>query len=146
MGGPRYYIYCILNWVIALLPLPVLYVFSDFLFLFFYYFPSYRRKDVAINLHNSFPEKSEKELRTIEKKFYHHLADMFVETLKLAHLPRNHLMRRMTLSNPELLSRLFNEGRDIAAVVAHYNNWEWLQSVIYYTDYRTNSSTSLCSG
>ena len=109
------------------------------IFLALYYFPSYRRKVVAANLHNSFPVKSEKELRSIEKKFYHHLADILIETLKLAHLKKAQLMNRMTLSNPELLARLYSEGRDIAAVVAHYNNWEWLQSVIYYTDYQVVS-------
>ena len=43
------------------------------------------------------------------------------------------------MTNPELLERLYSEGRDIAAVMAHYNNWEWLQSIIYYTDYQTVS-------
>ena len=62
---------------------PVLYIFSDFLYLLLYYFPSYRRKVVAENLKNSFPEKSEKELKCIEKKFYRHLADLFIETLSL---------------------------------------------------------------
>lgn len=139
MGRLRYYTIYIVNWVITLLPLTILYVFSDLLFLVLYYFPSYRRKVVAVNLRNSFPDKSEKELRSIGKKFYRHLADILIETLKLAHLKKAQLMNRMTLSNPELLGRLYSEGRDIAAVVAHYNNWEWLQSVIFYTDYQVVS-------
>jgi len=139
MGPAGFYIYYIFNWVFMLLPLPVLYIFSDFLFIILYYFPSYRREVVFTNLRNSFPEKSDEEIRSIEKKFYHHLADLFVEIPKLAHMSRKQAVKRATMTNPELLHRLFSEGRDIAAVMAHYNNWEWLQSIIYYTDYQTVS-------
>jgi len=41
-----------------LIALPVLYVFSDFLYLVLYYVVSYRRKVVATNLKNSFSRKN----------------------------------------------------------------------------------------
>lgn len=130
-----YYIFYLINWVFTLLPLPVLYIFSDILFLILYYFPSYRRKIVTLNLRNSFPEKSDQELRSVEKKFYHHLADLFVETLKLAHLSKANLAKRMRLTNPEVLERLYNEGRDIICVIGHYNNWEWMQDIVFFMKY-----------
>jgi Kdo2-lipid IVA lauroyltransferase/acyltransferase len=139
MGPIGFYIYYIFNWVIMLLPMPFLYIFSDFLFLILYYFPSYRRDVVSANLRNSFPEKSAEEIHSIERKFYRHLADLFVEIPKLAHMGKAQAIKRATMTNPELLDRLYSEGRDIAAVMAHYNNWEWLQSIIYYTDYQTVS-------
>lgn len=139
MGFIGFYIYYSLNWLIMLLPLPVLYLFSDFLFLILYYFPSYRKDVVAKNLHNSFPEKSPEEIKLIERKFYKHLADLIVEIPKLAHMGKSQLMKRVTMTNPDLLQQLYNEGRDICAVMAHYNNWEWLQSIIYYSDYQTVS-------
>jgi KDO2-lipid IV(A) lauroyltransferase len=139
MGPIGFNIFYILNWVFMLLPLPVLYIFSDFLFLILYYFPSYRRDVVSANLRNSFPEKSSEEINAIERKFYRHLADLFVEIPKLAHMGTAQAKKRAILTNPELLDRLYSEGRDIAAVMAHYNNWEWLQSIIYYTDYQTIS-------
>jgi KDO2-lipid IV(A) lauroyltransferase len=139
MGPIGFYIYYIFNWVIMLLPLPVLYIFSDFLFYIIYCFPSYRRDIVSANLRNSFPEKSSEEIKSIEKTFYRHLADLFVEIPKLAHMSKSQAMKRAILTNPELLRRLYSEGRDIAAVMAHYNNWEWLQSIIYFTDYQTVS-------
>ncbi len=83
----------------TLLPLRVLYIFSDLVYLILYYFPSYRKNVVRINLKNSFPEKSTGELIVIEKKFYKHLADLFIETLKLTHLSKSQLMRRFTISN-----------------------------------------------
>lgn len=136
MGAVIYYIFYGLNWVLTLLPLRILYVVSDVLFLFLYYLPSYRRKVVSANLRNSFPEKSMEELRSIEKKFYRHLADLFVETLKLTHMGKHQLMKRFTVSNIEITEKLLNEKRDIIAVLGHYNNWEWLAALPFYTDYK----------
>lgn len=136
MGTIGFYIFYGLNWVVTLLPLPVLYLTSDFLYLILYYFPSYRRKVVRTNLKNSFPEKSEKEIITIEKKFYKHLADLFVEVLKLTHISRSELMKRFTVSNLELLDDLLEKKQDIVAVLGHYNNWEWLAAFPLYTKYK----------
>jgi KDO2-lipid IV(A) lauroyltransferase len=133
MSAIGYYLFYGLNWIITLLPLRVLYIFSDLFYYFFYYFPGYRRKVVRTNLRNSFPEKSEKEIITIEKKFYHHLCDLFIETFKLTHMSSRQIMKRMQLANPELLEKLFNEGRDIAAVLAHYGNWEWFLCLPLYS-------------
>ena len=93
MGAIGYYIFYGLNWIITLLPLRVLYIFSDLFYYFFYYFPGYRRKVVRTNLQNSFPEKSEKEIIAIEKKFYHHLCDLFIETFKLTHMSSRQIMK-----------------------------------------------------
>jgi KDO2-lipid IV(A) lauroyltransferase len=98
-----------------------------------YYFPGYRRDVVRTNLKNSFPEKSEKEIKLIEKKFYHHLCDLFLETFKLTHMSNEQLMKRIPLLNPELLDRLYNEGRDVVAVLGHFGNWEWMVSLPLFT-------------
>jgi len=137
MGTVGFYMFYAINWIITLLPLKVLYLFSDFLFLLLYYFPSYRRKVVTENLSNSFPEKSAEEITLIGKKFYRHLADLFVETLKLTHLSNKKLTKRFIISNPELIDNLYNSERDVALVHSHYNNWEWLVACLpLYTKYR----------
>ena len=134
-----YYIFYGINWVFTLLPLSVLYVFSDFIYLVLYYFPSYRRKVVADNLKNSFPEKSVQEIKCIEKKFYKHLADLFIETFKLTHMSKEQLMKRFTVSNLEIIDKLLEEKRDTIAVLGHYNNWEWLTALPLYTKYKAVS-------
>jgi len=139
MAAIGFYIFFGLNWLITLLPLRVLYLFSDFLFLLLYYFPSYRRKIVAENLRNSFPDKTPEERRLIEKKFYRHLADLFVEILKLTHLSNKQLAKRFTISNPELLEDLYKSGRDVMVVHSHYNNWEWLACLPLYTRFKVIS-------
>jgi len=137
MGTAGYYILYAINWVITLLPLRILYIFSDILFLSLYYFPSYRRKIVAKNLAKSFPKKSVTEIAQIERKFYRHLADLFIETLKLTHMSEKQLRERITVENPELIEDLYNAGRDVAVVYSHYCNWEWISICLpLYTRYK----------
>jgi Kdo2-lipid IVA lauroyltransferase/acyltransferase len=131
-----YYIFYGINWIITLLPLSVLYVFSDLFYLVLYYIVSYRRKVVAENLKNSFPEKSEEERKTIEKKFYRHLADIIVETLKLTHMSHAQRAKRFTYSNLGVIDRLREDKRDIIAILGHYNNWEWPTLMSYYMKYK----------
>ena len=137
MGAIAYYIFYGANWLITLLPLSVLYVFADFLYYILYYFPSYRKKVVWTNLKNSFPEKSDDELKTIAKKFYRHLADLFVETLKLSHMSDSEQQRRFTYTNLGVIDKLREENRDVIAVVGHYNNWEWPTLLPHYLKYKT---------
>ena len=137
MAAIGYYLFYGLNWIITLLPLPVLYIFSDFLYLVLYYVVSYRRKVVATNLKNSFPEKTDKELKIIEKKFYRHLSDIIIETFKSTHMTRTNQKKRFTYSNLEIIDKLREEKRDIIAIMGHYNNWEWPTLLPYYLKYKT---------
>ena len=137
MGAIGYYLFYGINWIFTLLPLPVLYIFSDFLYLVLYYVVSYRRNVVATNLKNSFPEKTDKELKVIEKKFYRHLSDLLIETFKSTHMTRANQKKRFTYSNLEVIDRLREEKRDIIAVLGHYNNWEWPTLLPYYLKYKT---------
>lgn len=137
MAAIGYYLFYGINWIITLLPLPVLYIFSDFLYLVLYYVVSYRRNVVATNLKNSFPEKTDKELKIIEKKFYRHLSDILVETFKSTHMTRANQKKRFTYSNLEIIDKLREEKRDIIAIMGHYNNWEWPTLLPYYLKYKT---------
>ncbi|HLP74514.1 MAG TPA: lysophospholipid acyltransferase family protein [Bacteroidales bacterium] len=134
-----FYIFFAFNWIITLLPLRALYLFSDIIFFLLYYFPSYRRDIVDTNLRNAFPEKTEHERRLIARKFYSHLADLFVEIMKLTHMSEKELRKRFVIRNPELLDTLHEKKKDIVAVMAHYNNWEWLTILSAMTRYKTIS-------
>jgi KDO2-lipid IV(A) lauroyltransferase len=136
MAAIGYYLFYGINWIMTLLPFPVLYIISDFLYLTLYYFPSYRRKVVESNLKNSFHEKTEEELKSIEKKFYRHLADIMIETLKMTHMSEISQRKRFTYSNLEIIDKLREEKRDVIAIVAHYNNWEWPTLLPFYTKYK----------
>jgi len=136
MKGIAFYIFYATNYVITLLPLRVLYLFSDIFFVILYYVIGYRRKVVATNLRNSFPEKSEAERKIIERRFYRHLADLFVETLKATHLSAGQISKRFKVRDWTLAERLCREGKDAIFVCSHYNNWEWLSSAILESPYK----------
>jgi KDO2-lipid IV(A) lauroyltransferase len=135
MKGIGFYIFTAFNYVITLLPLGVLYIFSDIFFVLLFYFPSYRKKVVEANLRNAFPEKDKAELERISRKYYRHLSDLFVETLKVTHMSSREISRRFRFRDMTLIDRLYGEGRDIVAVCSHYNNWEWMSSMPLYTRY-----------
>lgn len=110
----------------ALLPLAVLYVLSDILYFIIYRVIHYRLRIVRRNMKNSFPEKSEEELRQMEREFYHHFSDYLVETIKLAHISLKEIRERAHLNNPELVDRLMDEGHTcLVLLMGHYGNWEW---------------------
>ena len=68
----------------ALLPMWALYILSDILYVLVYKVVRYRVKVVRQNMKAAFPDKSDTELRRLEREFYHHFADYVVETFKLA--------------------------------------------------------------
>src|SRR5690606_31926528 len=65
MGAIGYYIALPFIHGIARLPFPLLYLLSDGLFVLVYRVFGYRREVVLTNLRNSFPERSEQEIRQI---------------------------------------------------------------------------------
>ena len=111
----------------ALLPMRILYILSDILYFLIYYVIGYRIKVVRKNLSDSFPEKTDIELRRLERRFYHHFADYIVETIKLAHISLSELQHRGFIVNPEVLNDLLDKGHSCCMLLmGHYGNWEWL--------------------
>ena len=91
---------------ISRLPLSVLYRFSDFLFFLLYTVIGYRRRVIRTNLENSFPEKSQEEIKTIHKKFYANFCDYLVETLKSFSISQEELDKRFTYSNLDVFNEI----------------------------------------
>lgn len=123
------------TWIFHILPMRVNYIFSDFLFFLVYYIARYRREVVGNNLKNSFPHKTSSELKTIEKKFYHHLCDTFIETLYFDRISPEEAKKRVKFTNPELPNNYMNQGRSVVVFLGHYNNWEWQTAWTLYSKY-----------
>lgn len=122
-----------LLYVCALMPFWLLYRVADLTYLLLYYVVRYRRRTVAANLRDSFPEKSDSERKTIERKFYRNFADYIFETIKLLHISDEEMCRRMTFENVDLIDRYAAEGRSVAVYFSHCGNWEWAPSVTLHT-------------
>jgi KDO2-lipid IV(A) lauroyltransferase len=112
--------------LLSRLPFPILYAFSDFLFVVSYYVIGYRINVVRKNLRSSFPEKTTGELKQTEKQFYKDLCDYGVETLKLLTISKEELMKRLVYKNPEIAQPFADRGQSIILLTSHQFNWEWL--------------------
>jgi KDO2-lipid IV(A) lauroyltransferase len=82
MQAMIYYLTLPLIYLVSILPFPLLYSFSGFVYFMLYHVIGYRKKVVYTNLRNAFPEKSDKEIRRLRRKFYHYLCDLVIETFK----------------------------------------------------------------
>jgi len=137
MSAPGFYFLYAILYTLALLPFWFLYLLSDCLYVLLYYVFRYRRTIVTDNIANAFPSKSKKERIKIEKAFYVHFADMMIESLKMIHLSPEKLSKRIPVLNPEILDQYRVSGRSIAAVGAHYGNWEWTLGIVQHLNYKT---------
>jgi len=111
--------------LVRIMPFRIMYLFSDMVYFLLYYVVKYRREVVQANLSSAFPEKSEGEINLLGKKFYHHLCDISLESLKGFSMSPEEIIRRHHILNPELADHYFNKGVSAIAVPGHYNNWEW---------------------
>lgn len=124
-----YYILYTVFYLVSLLPMRALYFFSDIMFVIVYRIVGYRRKVVAANLKNAFPEKTVEQRRSIEEQFFRNMIDSFVETFKLLSASPRFLQRRVT-ANWEVLERLQQSGKKCQLHLGHTFNWEWGHHVL----------------
>lgn len=116
-------------YALSVLPMWVHYLLSDLLCVIIYRLVGYRIKVVRKNLRESFPEKSEQELRRVECQFYHWFCDYLAETVKLSTISRRQMRRRMVFKGTEQVDALLEQGRSCAIYLGHYCNWEWVTSL-----------------
>lgn len=117
-------------WYLAsLLPLWAHYIISDALSFLLIYIIRYRHRVIWNNLRTSFPEKTDKELRALQRDFYHYFCDYLVETIKLMTMSKEQLQRRMTFTGVEEINKIAAEGQSVAILLGHYGNWEWITSL-----------------
>ena len=116
-------------WLISILPFPILYFFSDVVYVLIYYVFGYRKQTVRENLALALPHLSEKERLIIEKKSFHNLCDTFLEMIKTMTISNKEIDRRYVFSNLEVYKDLEKKGKSIALLCAHYASYEWAVSM-----------------
>lgn len=97
-----------------------------------YYIVRYRRAVVRKNLTLSFPEKTEKEIICIEKKFYHHFSDLFIEAMYRMNISPSEYKKRALFRNMEVVNEIYNEGKSAFLMLGHCGNWEWTPAMDLY--------------
>lgn len=130
MSKIGFYIALPLLYFISILPFSLFYLLSDLLYLLIYKVVGYRKKVVYENLKNSFPQKSHKELKEIEKKFFHYLCDLVLETLKTLTISKKEALRRCAFNENAIaiFKQLNDEKKSCILVMGHFGNWEWAGS------------------
>lgn len=131
-------------YLIALMPLGVLYVFSSALAWMTRVVFRYRLKVVRANLDACFPELTLSERRAIERSFYRNFADYIVETVKLLHISDKQMSRRMTFTGLDRVDAMLADGHNVIAYFAHTFNWEWAPSICLHSSVRYDLKVRYC--
>lgn len=125
MDFVTYLLFVFLVTLVGITPFFFLYGFSNFVSFVLYRVIGYRKAVVRENLKRAFPDKTEKELKQIEKASYKNLADLFVEGIKGFTMSKKMVMKRHRFVNPEILDKYYNQSRGIIVAAGHVGNWEW---------------------
>ena len=99
----------------------------------------YRRDVVKDNLEKSFPEKSAREIKEIQKKFYRHFANILTEALWFGSCKGYKGRRRLKdshiveIANPEEFNRIIRDNTQVMILQSHTGNWELIGGLLNYT-------------
>ena len=127
LAAVAYFIALPFIYLLSWLPFPVLYLISDFVYFILFVCIGYRKQVIMQNLRNSFPEKSEAEIKVICNKFCHYLCDLIVEVLKVLTISRKSMIRHCAFDEKGLaiFKKYADEGKSVIMVMGHLGNWEW---------------------
>lgn len=110
--------------LISRLPLAVLYLFSDGVYLVVRYLIRYRQKVIDQNLLHAFPERTDAERKKIRNRFYRNFTDTLAETIKLLTLSVEELRSRFPVTHLEEVDQVIQSGRSAVLLAGHLFNWE----------------------
>jgi KDO2-lipid IV(A) lauroyltransferase len=128
MGKIIYFIFILpLLFIISILPFFIIYAISDLMYLLIYKFIGYRKHVVRQNLKNAFPEKSESDLKLIEKKYYHFLCDVILETIQTISISERKMLKRCYMNDhsKKIFEEFNQQQKSCVIVLGHFGNWEW---------------------
>ena len=116
--------YYLLFYPLSLLPHRVLYLFSDIMSFIVHYLIGYRKSVIVNNLKKSFPNSSDQEIKKYTNRYYHHLCDLIVESIKNISITNEELLDRFSFENVEMLNELYDKKKSVVVMGGHYGSWE----------------------
>ena len=114
--------------LLSKLPWKILFAFSTAIYWLLFKIIGYRKAVVFNNIRNSFPLKTEKEVKQISKQFFRFLADMMVESVKAISMSEKDWAKAFKTTNIDLPNSYFEKGQSTVTVLGHFGNWEYLVS------------------
>ncbi|PWT77100.1 MAG: lipid A biosynthesis acyltransferase [Bacteroidetes bacterium] len=132
-----YYLLYGILYLLSLLPMAILYLICDAIYIVLYYGIGYRRRVTMDNLATAFPNKTEEERVAIAKSFYRNFIDNFIETIKLFSASRSFIEARFQVDNPEMYHQFYEAGRKCQLHLGHTFNWEYANIALpFHTKYK----------
>lgn len=117
-------VYRFLLYPLSRLPYGVLYAVSSGLTFVAMRVVGYRRRVIRGNLDRSFPDRTARERRRIERAFGRHFGDLVVEAIKHFSVGEGQVAPRMRYEGTALLDAFEQAGRHVVIAGGHQNNWE----------------------
>jgi heptosyltransferase-2 len=117
--------------IASALPLPVLFVFGEFLgFCAWIVLGNYRhlaQRNIAIAFGS---EKSPRELRRLVRRHFQRLGGNLLCSVKLGVTPLEKMMARIGTENLDVIHRQLRAGRPVVLILSHLSNWEFLAHIL----------------
>jgi len=117
-----YYISFALLYLVSLLPLRVLYIVSDFIYIIIYHVIGYRKEVVFSNLALAFPEKTAADRKAIAKKFYRNFTDNWIEVIKMISISEKVILKRIS-TDFTAFEDIHKQDRSCHMLMGHLFNW-----------------------
>jgi KDO2-lipid IV(A) lauroyltransferase len=89
-----------------------------------YYIINFRRSHVIDMLVQSFPEKSQKEIRIIARNTYKNFARTVVEIIFFPIMSDEEIKKLLVCTNEHLVEKAYSKGKGTIFMSAHLGNWE----------------------
>lgn len=135
MNAIVYYLFYPLLFLVSRLPFPLFYLLSDGVCFLLYRVFGYRKSVVRSNLKLALPHLSNQDYHTLERKFYRHLCDLFLEIIKSMGMSKKEMLKRFKVKNIEVLTQFEKENRSAFLMCGHYASWEWMMSLGYHMNH-----------
>jgi heptosyltransferase-2 len=128
--------------IASALPLPLLFVFGEFLgFCAWIILGNYRRlaqRNVTIAFGN---EKSPRQLRRLVRRHFQRLGANLLCSVKLTGMPLENMATRIEAENLDFIHRELRAGRPVVLILSHLANWELFAHILpKYIGYVRNST------
>ena len=122
-----YYVALPFIYLLSVMPFRALYLLSDGFYLLLYHVIGYRTKVVFENLRNSFPDKTDAEIKVIQKRFYRYFCDLFLETFKTLTISPASMLKHCSIdpATEAFFNDFAAENKSLIVVMGHKGNWEW---------------------
>ncbi len=122
----EYVLFAAVARLVQWLPLNVIRRLAAWLGVFLYSFLPIRKALTLNQLRRAFPEKSDKDIRSIARGSYVNLITTIFELMWTPRLRDDIIEEQIQIRNPEVFTNALRRGKGLILMTGHFGNWEWM--------------------